>query len=291
MKKIGFIDYYIDEWHANNYPDWIRKSSFKEKYDVAFAWEEKPAEGKRDIDKWCKDFGVEKANSIKELVEKSDAIIVLSPGWPEYHEKLSDLALTSGKPVYIDKPIADKYRSAVNIISKAEKYHTPVMSSSALRFGLELQRLVNGELKSEKAVFAAARGGGSIRGFVNYGIHQIEILVMTMGFGAARVMQCGNIKANIDVMAIAYNDGRTGLLNRIPGQGFEVVICKKDGKEHAVKNFGDMFPNMIEAILGFFDTGKSPVPVEETLEAAAVFDAGIRALAAPGAWVDVPELK
>ena len=23
MKKIGFIDYYISEWHANNYPKWI----------------------------------------------------------------------------------------------------------------------------------------------------------------------------------------------------------------------------------------------------------------------------
>ena len=23
MKKIGFIDYYLDEWHANNYPEMI----------------------------------------------------------------------------------------------------------------------------------------------------------------------------------------------------------------------------------------------------------------------------
>ena len=25
--KIGFIDYYLDEWHANNYPNWIREAS------------------------------------------------------------------------------------------------------------------------------------------------------------------------------------------------------------------------------------------------------------------------
>ena len=25
--KIGFIDYYLDEWHANNYPEFIRKAS------------------------------------------------------------------------------------------------------------------------------------------------------------------------------------------------------------------------------------------------------------------------
>lgn len=23
MKKIGFVDYFLDEWHANNYPVWI----------------------------------------------------------------------------------------------------------------------------------------------------------------------------------------------------------------------------------------------------------------------------
>ena len=27
MKKIGFIDYYLDEWHANNYPRMIAEAS------------------------------------------------------------------------------------------------------------------------------------------------------------------------------------------------------------------------------------------------------------------------
>lgn len=25
MKKIGFIDYYLDEWPANNYPEMLKK--------------------------------------------------------------------------------------------------------------------------------------------------------------------------------------------------------------------------------------------------------------------------
>ena len=25
--KIGFIDYYLDEWHSNNYPELIAKAS------------------------------------------------------------------------------------------------------------------------------------------------------------------------------------------------------------------------------------------------------------------------
>ena len=27
MKRIGFIDYYLDEWHANNYPQLIKEVS------------------------------------------------------------------------------------------------------------------------------------------------------------------------------------------------------------------------------------------------------------------------
>ena len=26
MKTIGFIDYYLSEWHANNYPNWIKQA-------------------------------------------------------------------------------------------------------------------------------------------------------------------------------------------------------------------------------------------------------------------------
>ena len=43
MKKIGFIDYYLDEWHANNYPAWIEEYNRKHGTDfkVAFAFAEK----------------------------------------------------------------------------------------------------------------------------------------------------------------------------------------------------------------------------------------------------------
>ena len=33
MKKIGFIDYYISEWHANNYPAWMKDACEKLGYE------------------------------------------------------------------------------------------------------------------------------------------------------------------------------------------------------------------------------------------------------------------
>ena len=29
MKTVGFVDYYINEWHANNYVGWIRNAAEK----------------------------------------------------------------------------------------------------------------------------------------------------------------------------------------------------------------------------------------------------------------------
>jgi hypothetical protein len=42
MKKIGFVDFYISEWHANNYPAWIKEicDATNAEYTVAYAWAE-----------------------------------------------------------------------------------------------------------------------------------------------------------------------------------------------------------------------------------------------------------
>ena len=37
MKKLGFIDFFIDEWHANNYPAWIREAKRGTEFELAYA--------------------------------------------------------------------------------------------------------------------------------------------------------------------------------------------------------------------------------------------------------------
>lgn len=286
-KKIGFLDYYIDEWHANEYPEMLAKSKWQDKFEVAYAWEEIQAPGKRSLKEWCRDNHVAEAGSIEELVEKSDAIVLLSPGWPEHHERLGKIPLVSGKPVYVDKPMSDSLQAAQRMFELADAHKTPVMSSSALRFSSHLQGKL-GELQGNPVQFAASRGSGRIRGFINYGIHQIEILVMTLGTGASRVMQTYGPESDIDVLLIEYADGRRGLLNRMPGLAFELIGRCADKKEFKVGEFTDFFPNMIDSMMNFFNTGTPSIPREETLETVRIFDAGIRALEFPGKWIDVP---
>ena len=283
MKKIGFIDYYIDEWHANNYPTFIRESCFKDKFEVALAWEETTPEGTMGIDRWCREQGVGKAPSIEEVVEKCDCIVVLSPDNPERHEDLADLPLRSGKPVYIDKPIAPSAAAAERLFEKAEKYGTPMMSSSALRFGFALETALRDTIARNPVRFVATRGEGD---FYTYAIHQIEMLVMVVGTGAKRVMQCGNEQSKL--MVIDYADGRRGSVNLIPNHPFQLSAQFDDDQALVINAMDDFFPRFIEAMLRFFDTGVSCIPREQTLEVARLVEAGIIALESPDSWVPVP---
>ena len=40
MTKIGLIDYYLAEWHAENYPAWLRRynSEHGTDFEIAFAY-------------------------------------------------------------------------------------------------------------------------------------------------------------------------------------------------------------------------------------------------------------
>ena len=102
MKKIGFIDYYLDEWHANEYPDFFKKAAGNE-MEVYYAYGEIDSPNGMTNKQWAEKHNIELLDSIEELVEKSDYIVVLSPDNPENHVRLSEFALKSGKPVYIDE--------------------------------------------------------------------------------------------------------------------------------------------------------------------------------------------
>ncbi|MBR6762875.1 MAG: hypothetical protein IKM13_03900 [Clostridia bacterium] len=131
MKKIGFVDLYISEWHANNYPAWIKSAAEKLglDYKVAYAWamqEVSPVDG-RTTDEWCEAFGVEKCDTLEELCEKSDVILLLAPSNPEVHLALAERVFPFGKPTYVDKTFAPDLDTAKGYLNWVK--HTGLPSS------------------------------------------------------------------------------------------------------------------------------------------------------------------
>ena len=100
MKKIGFVDYYLSEWHANNYPAWISEACEKRglEYKVAYAWAELDVSPIDNVNtaQWCEKYGAEKCETLEELCQKSDVIVILAPSNPEKHLDYARVALKYG---------------------------------------------------------------------------------------------------------------------------------------------------------------------------------------------------
>ncbi|MCC7146014.1 MAG: Gfo/Idh/MocA family oxidoreductase [Phycisphaeraceae bacterium] len=287
MKKtIGFIDEFLDNWHANNYPQFIRDSALGKDFQVTLAWELRaPATG-LNIDQWCAKQKIAKARSIEQVVAECDCLLVLAPRNAAVHEQLADLPLRSGKPVYIDKPFAPSLAAGRRMFEKAGAYKTPMFSSSALRFGSALQKALAGPLADKSVDFVSVRGSGE---FVEYAIHQLEMLVMTLGLGACRVMHVGN--ATTRLLLVDYPDGRRGTIQVGPGLPFQLAASwvKPGGGGLCLDTMDDFFPRFIDAMLVFYNTRQPQAPPNQTLEIAALLEAGVQALARPGEWVNVPK--
>lgn len=278
-KKIGFIDLFIDEWHANNYPKWIVQSSLGSDYEVAYAWEESAKAERRNLKQWCAEMQIAPASTLQDIVSKCDCLCVLAPSNPEVHERLSELALTSGKPVYIDKPFAPDFATACRIVERAGKHHTPLMSSSALRFAVELECVA--QLPGPVEFFATTGGGGN---FPEYAIHQIEMIVSAMGTGIEAVTVQG--KPERLAATLHYSDGRLATLAYSP---FFPFTFHAQAQKQTLMNQGcsKYFENMIEAMLKFFATGQTPVPLTQSVEIASVLRALVQGMTHPGIRIAV----
>jgi hypothetical protein len=282
MKKIGFIDYFLDEWHANNFPTWIRQSSYAERMDLAFAWAERDKEGGLTTDAWCQQHRAARLASLEEVVEKSDYLIVLSPDHAEKHESLAHLALASGKPVYVDKTFAPDLATAKRMVARAREFSTPMLSSSALRFAEEIDQMRE-KVGTSTIHYVGAGGPGS---YATYAVHQLEMIVAILGPGARRIKQAGTERAPL--MVIEYGDGRRARLEMIPDTPFNLTVrFGEAGGWRAPAIDGKFFPRFMEGVLRFFDTGQVPVPPTETLTIMALIEAGKKALAQPDSWIDV----
>jgi len=287
MKRIGFIDYYIDEGHARRLPNYIRQSPFGDQFQLALAWEQTSPPGKMPIDQWCELHNVGKADSMQQVVDECDCLLVLSPDHADKHEALSQLALSSGKPVFVDKPFALDCAAAQRMFDLAARHNTPMYSSSALRFAPALKDALAGTLNGQRVNFMATR---SPQVFSIYAVHHLEMIAMVMGGDAERVIYTGNEWCS--ALTIDFGDGRRAQMNTIPGHPYELVAYfgQENEQEKLVRleNISNFMECAVDAMLSFFLTGEPPVEPDQTMQVIALLEAGLQAADRPDEWVSVP---
>lgn len=277
MKKIGFIDYFLDEWHANNYPALIDKFSEGEmKVCYAYAHTAAP-EWAISNEAWAEKMGVALLGSIEEVIEKSDYLIVLSPDNPEMHEELCELPLKSGKRTYVDKTFAPDKETAIRIFENAEKHGTPCFSSSALRFSEELNDI---DLSKIDKIYSEGPGPLDI-----YSIHQIEPVVRLMNARAEKIMFLGS-KEHPSYM-IGFEDGRIAeCYHRDDEKGsFAINVVDKENKAKRYQIQSNYFTRFVQAMIAFFRSGEAPVSHEQTIDVIAIRTAVVKACETPCEWI------
>ncbi len=280
MKKIGFIDYFLDEWHANNYPEFIKTASNGE-FEVAYAWGmiDPPSEldGKLSNKEWSEKYGITLCETMEEVIEKSDYLIVLSPNNPEMHEELCKKPLSSAKLTYVDKAFAPDAETARRIFSVADESGTKIYSSSALRFAEEYRDFVDFPIER---IYSKGPGVYEI-----YSIHQIEPIMMLMNAKPVRVMFTGDEKH--PSMVIEFEDGRYAQMYQAAGASFEITAVDKKNNSLTRTAASDFFASFIKDLIGFFKDGDIRAPHEQTVGVIAVRAAGLEAMKRPFTWVEV----
>jgi len=275
--KIGFVDYFLDEWHANNFPEWLTEASNDEiKIAYAYAMIDHP-NGGLTTDEWCAKNNVQRINTIEELVEKSDAIVVLSPDNPEHHEHLCKIPLQSGKPVYVDKTFAETKEIAERIFAGAKQSGTPCYSASGLRFADEYLAIEKGTVQN-----IISWGGGRIN---TYSVHQVEPIIYLMGTNIGKVMFVGTGKHQTYICE--FTDGRKAVVSHHNGYlPFGMTMDFADDSSKTV--IADSYhKNFAADMVRFFKTGKATISPEETILGIAVIEAAQKAEKTPGSWVKV----
>ena len=107
-----------------------------------------------------------------------------------------------------------------------------------------------------------------------------------MGIGVTRLEhRCFD---GTDHLALSFADGRGATLTRHPKLGFSALLSAGDRLLDIPKASSNMFPNLIAAMLKFFETGIAPVPREETIAIAGLVEASARALRQPEGAIEFP---
>ena len=280
MKHIGFVDYYLSEWHANNYPAWLQEASetLGLEYQVTYAWAEEevsPVDGVT-TDEWCSKMGVEKCKTLAELCEKSDVIVILSPSNPEKHLEYAKEVLPYGKRTYIDKTFAPDLEAAKKIFEIGQTYNTPFFSTSALRYSEEFAGI-------EDAQNIMVTGSG--RSLEEYVIHLIEMTVSLLKDPAKRVKveHLGEQR----ICSIVTEKGLKAAMIYAPPLAYSVTVECSSGKHIHKPITSAFFKNLITDMLRFFETGTTSFSGQETLEVMRIRDGILKADAAEDEWMEL----
>ncbi|MEY3457482.1 MAG: hypothetical protein RL215_639 [Planctomycetota bacterium] len=220
-------------------------------------------------------LGVHIANSLDELLEQVDAVILGAVDGRQ-HVELAQQIFPKGLPVFVDKPLAHNLDAARQVARIGQQTGTPWFTASALRYQSALTQTL-AELQHESITgcdcYGSLRHGVGHLDLAWYGIHGLEALYAVMGTGCQTVTRTKTALG--DVTVARWPGGRLGTFRALPEgqqpQGFGITVFGT----HSVRSLQlpATYHELLSVIVRFFHTRQPPVPLTESLEIFALMHA------------------
>ena len=237
---------------------------------------------------FLKEAGVTMTDSIAELLANVDCVLLETcDGRP--HLAQAREIFRSGKPCYVDKPIAADLADTLKILDEAKATGQKVFSASSLRYTKAVKEAVAGKYGRIAAVdtFAPGNFEPTHSDYYWYAIHGADPLFAIFGTGCEEVTCVAG--DGVDVIVGRWNDGRLGTLRvfaKNGGYGGAVI-----NDEKTLFNLGgyEGYKVLLVEILKYFKTGVEPIPPAELREVYAFLDAARLSKARGGKPVTLDE--
>ena len=236
------------------------------------------------------DFGVEIVETIPELCELVDGVLITSvDGRPDVEQARQVIA--AGKPFFIDKPVCASFADALEVARLAKAADVPWFGGSSLRWWKGMREAIDPE-KVGDILGCDAHSPCSLEphhpDLFWYGVHGVETLYAAMGKGCKTVTRAST--GDTEVVVGVWEDGRIGTFRgtRAGKHGYGATVFGTKGITTAE---GHSYKGLVEQIVLFFQTGESPMDPEEIVEVAAFMEMADRSKEQGGVPVEIPEIE
>jgi Oxidoreductase family, NAD-binding Rossmann fold len=237
-------------------------------------------------------WGVEFVDSIEELCEKVDAVLLESVDGRAHLNQVRTV-FKARKRVFVDKPLTASYADAREVVRLSRESGVPFFSSSSLRFVADVQAIRNSD-KHGGIHGAFTFGPENLEphhpDLFWYGIHAVEMLYTLLGSGCEQVTRVKTDSA--DTVVGRWTDGRVGTMRGLirGKQDYGAVAFGMKAVLATPVPMQSDYRGLLVEIVKFFQTGVPPVQPDETLEIMAFMEAAELSKVRGGAPVALSEV-
>jgi hypothetical protein len=288
----GYLNGGLREVFEQNSPAWTHPLF------PSHDWESMVGQGQ-----WCfgtawsrnQQFAGEVASAVKvqhqsqglvEAAERSEGAFVCDM-WGEYHKEQALPFLELGKPVFVDKPLAETVVDAREMVVAAQHGGTVLSTCSAMRYDKALMELV-AELKSSlgspRIVTVCCP---CYQDLARYSVHGIEIMLEVLRHPP--VIRVRNISQGVrrHLLLLDFADGATGVIHSWENHAYSVTVTAERGQRVVFLDDQENHQRMMDAVLESFISKKPVVDYGNALEVVRVIEAGNESRLRGGAGVDL----